>query len=274
MITKQENIILSDKQNNYIKSGWGQDVADNVKLEKISYISDNQEVEGYIARPKFIKGRIPLIIWNRGGYKESGKLDNFLAFGLLGEIASWGYAVVASQYREKDEFGGAELNDIFNLMNLSADFEFINPNLIGVEGWSRGGLMTYLMLSKTDKVKCASVISGISDLKRNSKNANIVEILNSIFIDLSDEEIASEINKRSAITFTEEIYKKTSIMLIHGDKDERISYLDSVDMYNKLSGNNEADYELKIIQNGDHFLKSSKKYVSNLRKNWFAKYLI
>ena len=79
MITKEENILLNIKEYNFIKSGWGQDVADNINLRKILYESDNEEVEGYIATPKFTSGKLTVIIWNRGGFKESGKLDNFLS---------------------------------------------------------------------------------------------------------------------------------------------------------------------------------------------------
>lgn len=272
MITKEENILLNTKEYNFIKSGWGQDVTDNINLRKILYESDNEEVEGYIATPKFISGKLPVIIWNRGGFKESGKLDNFLAFGLLGEIASWGYAVFASQYRENDEFGGSDLNDIMNIINLAEKYDYVNPDLIGMEGWSRGGMMTYLTLTMTKKIKCAVIISGIADLKRNINNIDISKIFSTI-IKNTKISTETEIKKRSAVDFFEKISKNTSILLIHGDKDERISHLDSIDMYSKLYGNKYADYEIKILQGGDHFLKASKKEVSKLRKNWFAKYL-
>jgi dipeptidyl aminopeptidase/acylaminoacyl peptidase len=272
MITKEENILLNIKEYNFIKSGWGQDVADNINLRKILYESENEEVEGYIATPKFTSGKLPVIIWNRGGFKESGKLDNFLAFGLLGEIASWGYAVFASQYRENDEFGGSDLNDVTNILTLAEKSDYVNSDLIGMEGWSRGGLMTYLALTKTNKIKCAVIISGIADLNRNINNIDISKIFSTI---IKKKKISTEtdIKKRSAIDFYKTISKNTSILLIHGDKDEQISHLDSIDMFSKLSGNKYADYEIKIIQGGDHFLKASKKEVSKLRKNWFAKYL-
>ncbi len=273
MITREENISLNNKEYSFIKSGWGEKTASGVALKKINYQSDNNDVEGFLAIPKNINNKIPLIIWNRGGYKESGKLDNFLAFGLLGEIASWGYAVLASQYRDEDEFGGSDVNDILELIKLAKEIKYIDTDLIGMEGWSRGGMMTYLTLTKTDSVKCAVIISGLADLIRNKDNSNFLKLVNSIFAESDEDNIRNELLRRSAVNFSDRISKNTSILFIHGDKDERISYLDSEKMYNKLSANNRANYDLKIIKNGDHFLKSSKKYVSELRKNWFSEYL-
>ena len=273
MITREENISLNKKEYSFIKSGWGEETATGVELKKIHYLSDNIDVEGFLAKPKNIKNKIPLIIWNRGGFKESGKLDNFLAFGLLGEIASWGYAVLASQYRGEDEFGGSDVNDILELINLANEFDYVDTDLIGMEGWSRGGMMTYLTLTKTDSVKCAVIISGLADLIRNRRNSNFLKLVNSIYAESNEDNIRNELMKRSAVNFSEKVSRNTSILFIHGDKDERVSYLDSKDMYYKLSSNNQANYELKIIENGDHFLKSSRKYVSELRQNWFSNYL-
>jgi dipeptidyl aminopeptidase/acylaminoacyl peptidase len=273
MITKVETIVLDDRQFNFIKSGWGEETASGVDLKRIYYLSDGREVEGFLAVPKIKKNKIPLIIWNRGGYKESGKLDNFLAYGLLGEIASWGYAVLASQYRNEDEFGGSEVNDILELVKISGELNYLDSNLIGMEGWSRGGMMTYLALTKTDSVKCAIIISGLADLIRNRSNSNFLKLVNSIYTNSDENIIRAELMKRSAVNFSEKISRNTSILFIHGDKDERINYLDSEDMFSLLSKNTKADYDIKIIVNGDHFLKSSREYLSGLRKNWFSKYL-
>jgi dipeptidyl aminopeptidase/acylaminoacyl peptidase len=273
MITREENISLNSREYSFIKSGWGDKIASGVDLKKIHYLSDNIDVEGFLAIPKNIKVKIPLIIWNRGGFKESGKLDNFLAFGLLGEIASWGYAVLASQYRSEDEFGGSDVNDILELINLANGIEYIDTDLIGMEGWSRGGMMTYLTLTKTDSIKCAVIISGLANLIRNRRNSNFLKLVNSIYAESNEENIRNELMKRSAVNFADKVSRNTSILFIHGDKDERISYLDSEDMYYKLSSKDQANYELKIIENGGHFLKSSRKYVSELRQNWFSNYL-
>ncbi len=65
-----------------------------------------------------------MIIWNSGGNRKEGLIDDFLAQGIYGEIASWGYVVLASQYREEDEFGGKDVNDVLNLVPIADGISF------------------------------------------------------------------------------------------------------------------------------------------------------
>ena len=112
MIISEEELSLSDIQKKLVISGWGSEVYENTIVKKIFYESDGLSVQGYFASPVNLQNKLPLIIWNRGGYGNDGKIDDFLAKGMFGEIASWGYTVLASNYREKDEFGGSDVNDI------------------------------------------------------------------------------------------------------------------------------------------------------------------
>src|SRR5712691_7115675 len=90
----------------------------SIECLKIHYISDGLKVVGYIVRPRGTEGRrYPIIIYNRGGFLEIGKLD---AWNLLDfyRLASDGFVILASQYRGNDggegreELGGADVNDV------------------------------------------------------------------------------------------------------------------------------------------------------------------
>jgi pimeloyl-ACP methyl ester carboxylesterase len=111
-------------------------------------------------------------MWNRGGFGEKGAIDRFNAKGIFGQIASWGYVVFASQYRGnaggdgKEKLGGDDVNDILNLMDLAGEISFADNRNWGMEGWSRGGMMTFLALRKRKDVKCAVLIGAISNLKQ------------------------------------------------------------------------------------------------------------
>ena len=71
--------------------------------------------------------------------------------------------VVASQYRGNDggegmeEFGGADVNDIFNLIPVLDQNPKADTSRIGMEGTSRGGMMTYLCLKRSCRFKAAVV---------------------------------------------------------------------------------------------------------------------
>lgn len=276
MIISEEEIILSEYQNGLLISGWGKNVYENTLLKKIYYESSGVKVQGYLSYPTYpnqTDKKYPLIIWNRGGNRDEGRIDDFIARGIFGEIASWGYVVLASNYREEDEFGGADIEDVLNLIGISRDFEFCDAEIIGMEGWSRGGMMTYLALSRTDKIKCAVIISGMSDLFRSEQQKNdLAEVYARLFGIEDENEFIQRKKQRSAVLFAEKINKKTNILLIHGTADKKISYLDSVDMHEKLLEQG-INCKLELIDGGDHYLKKFRALTSDLRKSWFETYL-
>ena len=273
MIISEEELSLSDIQKKLVISGWGTEVYENTIVKKIFYESDGLSVQGYFATPVNLQNKLPVIIWNRGGSGNDGKIDDFLAKGMFGEIASWGYSVLASNYREKDEFGGSDVNDILNLISLADEIPVCDSSMIGMEGWSRGGMMTYKVLSLSLKIKCAVIISGLADMFRSIENwSGLSEIYRKLFGNRNEEDYISGMKERSAVNFYEKINKQTHVLLIHGTKDEKISFQDSVDMYNKLVSSG-TDCELRLIEEGDHYLKKNKKETSELRKNWFDRFL-
>lgn len=81
------------------------DLVNLVDIKSIGYLSDGLKVKGYLVVPR--QGvRLPCVIFNRGGNREFGALDDRVAALLLARIASWGYVVVASQYRGNAGGGG------------------------------------------------------------------------------------------------------------------------------------------------------------------------
>jgi dipeptidyl aminopeptidase/acylaminoacyl peptidase len=275
MIWKEnQQIELIDAEKALIKSGWGNETLENVSLSKILYNSEGYDVEGFICKPKDTSKKYPLILWNRGGDEKSGRLDNFLAWGILGEIASWGYLVVASQYRKNDEFGGKEINDAMNMLKVGMLLDEYDGMNIGVEGWSRGGMMTYQLLTKLKFIKCAVIVAGLADLRSNfEKNVKLKNRFYSLFPNADEDKINEEIRKRSAVEFHKEIDQDTPMLLIHGTNDNKVAYEDSVNMYMRLVDESRAEIVFETIDKGDHYLSRNRKEVQTLRKQWFDKYL-
>ena len=277
MILSEKEIILSENQKKFIESGWGNSVLNETVVNKIIYSSDGLDVNGYSAYPlnaEKTNRKYPLIIWNRGGSRKDGMIDEFLAKGIFGEMASWGYVVLASQYRREDEFGGNDVNDILNLFPVAENIIFCDVKNIGMEGWSRGGMMTYRVLSLTDKVKCAVIISGLADLFRSEEsNDELANVYFNLFGTEDEGEYISRKKKRSAVQFADKINKDSKILLIHGKEDDKVSHKDSVDMF-KLLEENGVYSELKLIENGDHYLRKNRREISEIRKKWFDRYLM
>ncbi len=274
-IIGRDKIDLNESQTRMIISGWGKEVIENTKVEKITYLSDGLKVKGYIAYPNNIDKKYPCIIWNRGGFQENGAIDRFNARGIFGQIASWGYVVLASQYRGndggegKEELGGADINDIINLIPLADEIPQANKKLWGIEGWSRGGMMTYLTLRKNSTFKCAVLSGAISSLQNFIEtNPSSVKRYRNI---IGKNNFEHEIDKRSAQNFVKKL-PKIPYLLLHGGNDKTVSPLQTIDIAKRFYELN-IPYRLVIFEGGDHFLKRQRKEVDLLRRNWFDKYL-
>lgn len=269
---------MSPAQQKMVISGWGGDAFGKTVVEKIEYRSDGLKINGYLAYP-VEKGRYPCIIWNRGGIGVNGAIDSFSARGIYGQLASWGYCVFASQYRGnagsegKDEFGGADVNDVLNLIPAAEEVEKADTSRWGIEGWSRGGMMSYLALTRSDKFKAAVVLAGIADLRCSSNESRYMRNLYSVGLgDYSTDEYIEKCKARSIINFPEQLSRNTSLLMIHGNDDDHVMPHDSVDLSQKLLALRYS-FRLVLLEGGDHYLKSHRREVDELRKNWYSKYL-
>ncbi len=277
-IIHREELQLTATQGKMIRSGWGNECVDNSIVEKITYLSDDFKVKGYIAYPKDQTKKYPCIIWCRGGYGNAGAIDQFNAQGIFGQLASWGYVVFASQYRGnaggegKDEFGGSDVNDVLNLISLAGEIECADKDIWGIEGWSRGGMMTYLTLTKANIFKAAIVSGGIANLRCNAQESKFMHFLYEASMGKNENVLLNNCNERSIVYFAEKLSKTTPLLLMHGNADERVLPHDSLDLSYKLLEHN-IPFRLVMFEGGDHFLKSHRKEVDALRKEWFDKYL-
>ncbi|MCK9424645.1 MAG: prolyl oligopeptidase family serine peptidase [Ignavibacteriaceae bacterium] len=275
-ITERTEIPLTIQQEKMLSSGWGKDSIEKANVEKIIYLSDGLRVEGYLAYPKEQKEneKFPCIIWNRGGAGAKGMIDSFAARGMFGQLASWGYVVFASMYRGsiegEDRIGGEDVNDVLNLIPLADELPFADTTKWGIEGWSRGGLMTYLILQKNHNFKCAVFVGAISDVRMPAKNTpSMTELFKHAF---PKEIFDAEMFNRCAVEHADKLARETNYLLIHGGADDIISPLQSIEMAKKLT-ENEINYRLVILERGTHYLRNHRKEVAALRKHWYEKYL-
>ena len=254
------------------------DVYNQTELNEITYLSDDLNVKGYLSLPRQ-KGKLPCVIVNRGGNREFGALTSKRALFWLGKIASWGYVVVASQYRGnaggegKEEFGGVDVNDVINLIPLLAAIPEADTSRIGVYGWSRGGMMTYRALTKTKKFKAAIIGAGAANAFKNIEKRPTMETYGyAALIPNYWENKESELKKRSAIYWADKLCKTTPILLLHGSADWRVPPEEALEMTNKLY---EAKHPFRFVffEGGDHGLTEYRPEVNRLVKDWLDNYV-
>ncbi|MBK6682198.1 MAG: prolyl oligopeptidase family serine peptidase [Ignavibacteriales bacterium] len=192
---------------------------------------------------------------------------------MFGQLASWGFVVFASSYRASfndelhDEFGGSDVDDILNLMEIANDIPFADTSRWAMEGWSRGGMMTYLALRKRHDVKVAIISGGITDVAECCLN---VPRIREALQQLVEIEGIGVYEKRSAIHFADELPKDCKYLIIHGTKDETVSPLQAIKIAEKLL-EQKLHFRLVLLEEADHFLKGKKKIVDELRREWLLK---
>ena len=144
-----------------------------------------------------------------------------------------------------------------------------DKTLWGIEGWSRGGMMTFLTLQRNRNFKCAVLVGAISNVVEYADNSpNLKSYYENL---IGKERLEDELQKRSAINFVNEL-PKIPYLLIHGAEDETVSSNQSKELAQKFE-ELKIPHKLVLPQNGDHFLRKNRKEVDELRKDWFQKYL-
>ena len=253
---------------------------ENIKMEEIYYMSDGLRVKAFMAYPKGSE-KLPAIIYNHGGNREFSKIYPFNVVDLLARMASWGYVAIASQYRGTDggdgqeEFGGSDVNDVLNLIPLLENMPQADAGKIGMFGKSRGGMMTYLSLMKTNKIKAAAVIGGVADLQMmdDERGGEMEKTVYSQLIPNYWMNKDSVLKERSAITRVHEISKTCPILIMHGTSDWRVPPMEAINMASAFQ-QEKIPYRLVMIEGADHGLTEFKEETDLMLKEWFGRFLI
>ena len=224
---------------------------------RIQYGSDGLKVVGFLVKPRDPQGkRYPVIIYNRGGLQDIGKIDapNILDFY---ELAANGFVVVASQYRGND--GGEGLED---------------PKNIFFYGVSRGGMMTFLALARGAAVNAAAVVGGIYDLQglmepTKQRMPGVADRVMKLIPDYSSRGAAA-LAERSAMQWPEKV--TVPLLMIHGADDEEVPVSQALAFAAKLSSLRK-EYELIVYAKEIHEALNNRRDRDARIVAWFRRYL-
>ncbi len=251
---------------------------DSIEVYGITYMSDDLKIKGLMAKPKK-QGNYPCVIYNRGGNRDFGSLKVYHGAITLGQIAKEGYVVIASQYRGnggsegKEEFGGKDVNDITILPEVLKEIQGADTEKIGMYGWSRGGMMTYIALSKMDEIKAVVVGGAVSDAlsmmeDRPEMETKVMAELIPNYPNSKDIEIV----KRSAIKWVDKFPNDVPILMLHGNADWRVKPEQSLNLALEFE-KHRIPYRLIMFEGGDHGISEHEKEVDKQVINWFNRFL-
>jgi dipeptidyl aminopeptidase/acylaminoacyl peptidase len=252
----------------------------SIECFRIQYISDGLKVVGFLVKPRDSESaRHPAIIYNRGGLLDIGKLDtpNILDFF---ELAANGFVVLASQYRGNDggegreEFGGADVNDVTNLVSIAAGLPYVDPKNVFFYGLSRGGMMTFLALERGAVVNAAAVVGALFDVEgalepTRRRAPGIADRVTKLIPDYASRGAAA-LRDRSAMNRPENV--NVPLLIIHGGEDEEVPVSQALAFATKLSAL-QKPYELVVYAKEVHEALNNRRDRDARIVAWFRRFL-
>ena len=251
-------------------------------VERVSYLSGGHEVFGYLATPRG-RGPFPVVVRLRGGNRSFGAYSPERAVNSLGQLAEWGYVAIAPQYRgardpeegrSADEFGGADVDDIFTMIDLLPELEpAADTSRIGLDGWSRGGMMALLALRRSSRFRAAVLVGSLSDLERMAADRPVMlGVYEDLFGTPDSTEFRRRVRERSGVRWPDELAAETPILILHGGADWRVSPLQSLDLATGLQAVGRF-YRIVVVPGADHSLSDSAEERDAERRAWFDRWV-
>ena len=174
----------------------------------------------------------------------------------------------------QEEFGGADVHDVLNLIPLLESLpEEADASRMGMIGFSRGGLMTYLALTGTERMKAAAVVSGVGDSRSGIKKRPDMET--HVYAELIPNywEVKQEaLLARSPVAWPERLCPTTPLLLLHGTADWRVDPGESMSLARGLL-DLRRPYRLVMYEGADHGLSEYREEAYEQIRSWMDRYV-
>ncbi|HEX8144442.1 MAG TPA: prolyl oligopeptidase family serine peptidase [Pyrinomonadaceae bacterium] len=243
-----------------------------LELLKIRYMSDGLKIVGFIYKPKVVNKKLPAIIFNRGGLADGAiGTANFNYLWEMHRYASEGFVVLASQYRGtdgsegRDEAGGADTNDVMNLIPLARALNYVDMDRLFMWGYSRGAIMTLQAIRRGAPLRAAAVVGAPTDTTIQANNPGFLQFARSIYPDF-DARKEEHLRSRSALFWVDKL--DIPLLIIQGGADPAVRPTQAMALAQKLDEAGKI-YELIIYAKDDHPVSQNAE--DRLRKtiDWF-----
>jgi dipeptidyl aminopeptidase/acylaminoacyl peptidase len=204
-------------------------------------------IEGLITYPKdYRKNRkYPLILNIHGGpagvfnqsYTGAGSTFPLQAFADQGYViirpnprGSGGYGADFRQANHND-WGFGDYDDIMAGVDKLVSENIAHPDSLCVTGWSYGGYMTSMIITKTNRFKAAVVGAGVTNLMSFTGTSDIPGFLPDYF-DVEMWDRTDVFMKHSAMFAIKNV--KTPTLILHGGNDLRVPLSHGQELYSAL----------------------------------------
>ena len=265
--------------NDGVEPAWGKSVS-------LSWTSDAFRVQGWLMLPKdYDPGqKYPLIVEVHGGPASAevshwggGGVLSAAAFSALGYFVlqpnprgSFGQGEEFTQANRKD-FGYGDLRDILAGVDTVEATYPVDPNRVGLTGWSYGGFMTMFAVTQTQRFKAAVAGAGISDWQ-SYYGENSIDQWMIPYFGASVYDDPAVYAKSSALDFIKQA--RTPTLVVVGDRDGECPAPQSYEFWHALRDRH-VPTQLVVYPNEGHgFVDAAHRLdVMERAAEWFARYL-
>jgi dipeptidyl aminopeptidase/acylaminoacyl peptidase len=264
--------------NDGVTPAWGKSVSLNWKSDKFN-------VQGWLTLPKDYDPakKYPLIVVVHGGpasavvaHWNTGALSA-AAFSTLGYFVlqpnprgSFGQGEEFTQANRKD-FGYGDLRDILAGVDAVQAAYPVDPNRVGLTGWSYGGFMAMFAVTQTQRFKAVVAGAGISNWQ-SYYGENSIDQWMTPYFGATVYDDPAVYAKSSAINFILQAHTPTLVMV--GDRDGECPAPQSYEFWHALRARH-VPTQLVVYPNEGHMFAdpSHRRDVMERAAGWFARYL-
>jgi dipeptidyl aminopeptidase/acylaminoacyl peptidase len=226
-------------------------------------------------------GKLPLLVLPHGGVH--GDFTTYYAH-IVRELLAQGYIVVAPEYRgstgygrgmyEDIDYGGLEVDDALSARDWAvANHPRVDPDRVGILGWSHGGLITLFSLFRfPGAYACGFAGVPVSDLvQRMGYHGQGYRDLYEAehFIGQSAQENLQEYKRRSPVWSVDRLTKP---LLIHTNiHDEDVNYIEVEHLIQALTAaGKDFEHEVSDVPGGHSFDRLDTPEAWSYRKKIYA----
>jgi dipeptidyl aminopeptidase/acylaminoacyl peptidase len=265
--------------NDGVAPAWGKSLS-------LSWKSDKFDVQGWLMLPKDYDPakKYPLIVVVHGGPAAAEVAHWGGAAGLGATLfSSLGYFVLMPNPRgsfgqgeeftqaNRKDFGYGDLRDILAGVDAVEAAYPVDPNRVGLTGWSYGGFMAMFAVTQTQRFRAAVAGAGISNWQSYYGENSIDQWMTPYFgAPVYDD--SAIYARSSAINFIKNVTAPT--LLLVGERDGECPAPQSYEFWHALKARH-VPAQLVVYPNEGHmfFDPAHRRDVMVRAAEWFARYL-
>ena len=270
------------RNNATLTATWG-------KAESVEWTNDSFKIQGWLVPPAKIDAgkKHPMIVLIHGGPSSvttpEWPAGTGMSRAIIAALSAHGYYVLLPNPRGSygqgedftranvKDFGGGDLRDILAGVDATLAKYPIDPNRLGVVGWSYGGFMTMWTVTQTNRFRAAVAGAGIANWQ-SYYGQNLIDQWMIPFFGASVYDDPAVYEKSSPIHFIKNV--KTPTLVVVGERDAECPSPQSYEFWHALRTLG-VPTQLIVYPGEGHMFVKPEHQVDRMDQTlaWFDKYL-